>query len=526
MSDQSLGPAVGNRQTQVARVYHEATKHSETSLRQTPHRLDWETKPVPFKIYTELEPVPLPQDFPPLTVPALRALSGLEPPSDQSPGEERVPDLPTLARLLYLTAGITKVKRHPGGEVQFRAYPNTGALYHVDLYLVCGHLPDLAAGIYHFGPHDFSLRRLRGGDFRGNLVEATGGEPRVAEAPAILVSTSTYWRNAWKYRARAYRHCFWDGGTLHSNLLALAAADGLDPRVVLGFLDGNVEALLGLDRDREAALTLVPLGRVVKPARAPREFPQVDLETAPLSSSEVDYPYIRAVHGASVLNSPHELEEWHRQTPERLIPAAEGSLFPLRVPEDTSLPADSLQDVILRRGSTRNFDPNRGLTLEELSTVLDRATAPIPADFLQPPGAALLDLYLIVHAVEGIPSGTYFYRREERALELLQEGDFRGRAGRLGLFQELPASAAVNVYSMAELGNALRPYGNRGYRAAQLEGGIRGGRMYLSAYAQRFGATGLTFLDDEVTEFFGPHAEGKAVMFLTALGRSVRRSKA
>jgi len=76
----------------------------------------------------------------------------------------------------------------------------------------------------------------------------------------------------------------------------------------------------------------------------------------------------------------------------------------------------------------------------------------------------------------------------------------------------------VNVYSLADLGQVLARFGNRGYRAAQLEGGITGERMYLAAYAQRFGATGLTFFDDEVTEFFGPHAAGKSVMFLVALG--------
>ena len=42
--------------------------------------------------------------------------------------------------------------------------------------------------------------------------------------------------------------------------------------------------------------------------------------------------------------------------------------------------------------------------------------------------------------------------------------------------------------------------------------------MYLAAYAQGFGATGLTFFDDEVTEFFSPHAAGKSVMFLVAFG--------
>ncbi len=64
----------------------------------------------------------------------------------------------------------------------------------------------------------------------------------------------------------------------------------------------------------------------------------------------------------------------------------------------------------------------------------------------------------------------------------------------------------------------LGRFGNRGYRVAQLEGGIIAGRMYLGAYAHGFGATGLTFFDDDVTDFFSPHAAGKSVMFLVALG--------
>ena len=35
--------------------------------------------------------------------------------------------------------------------------------------------------------------------------------------------------------------------------------------------------------------------------------------------------------------------------------------------------------------------------------------------------------------------------------------------------------------------------------------------------------SGLTFYDDEVTGFFSPHAEGKSVMFLVALGKRARR---
>jgi SagB-type dehydrogenase family enzyme len=141
---------------------------------------------------------------------------------------------------------------------------------------------------------------------------------------------------------------------------------------------------------------------------------------------------------------------------------------------------------------------------------------------LEPPGATLLELYLIVNAVEGLAPGTYHYRRADRSLELLREGDFRVAAGGLGLGQQLPADAAVNVYSLVDLPRVLERFGNRGYRAAQLEGGITGGRLYLAAYAQGFGASGLTFFDDAVSEFFSPHAAGMSVMFLVALGRPDR----
>ncbi|MER3405283.1 MAG: hypothetical protein C4289_09090 [Chloroflexota bacterium] len=33
----------------------------------------------------------------------------------------------------------------------------------------------------------------------------------------------------------------------------------------------------------------------------------------------------------------------------------------------------------------------------------------------------------------------------------------------------------------------------------------------------------LTFFDDDVTAFFSPHAAGKSVMFLIALGQPARR---
>ena len=98
------------------------------------------------------------------------------------------------------------------------------------------------------------------------------------------------------------------------------------------------------------------------------------------------------------------------------------------------------------------------------------------------------------------------------------------QAGHLGLDQALPADAAVDIFFLADLRPILQRFGNRGYRAVQLEAGILGGKIYLGAYAQHLGASGLTFYDDEVVEFFSPHAEGKSTIFLVAVGNSAKSS--
>ena len=117
----------------------------------------------------------------------------------------------------------------------------------------------------------------------------------------------------------------------------------------------------------------------------------------------------------------------------------------------------------------------------------------------------------------------HVFHRQRNVLELLREGNFRREAGYLGLGQELPADASVNIFCLADVSPILERFGNRGYRAAQLEAAIIGGKCYLAAYGQQLGATGLTFFDDDVTEFFSPHAAGKSVMFLTALGKPAKK---
>jgi SagB-type dehydrogenase family enzyme len=503
----------GNRAIDASRRYHERTAHSPRSVRTSGHTLDWDVKPLPFKIYSDLPRVPLPKEFPMAPMDALLALSG-------APARPAVLDLSRLAALLYFSAGVTRTKTYPGGaEIHFRAAPSTGALYQTEVYVVAGEVAGLAPGVYHFSPADFTLGQLRAGDFRGALALAAADEP-MASRPATLVLSAIYWRNTWKYEARGYRHLFWDSGTLLANLLATAVALDLPARLVTGFVDEEVNALLGLDAAREGALELVPVGDAGRPAPPPPVISVISAPTVPLSASEVDYPLLVEAYSDSSFDTEAEVADWReRGAPMPAAPDvpvdALAALLPPRLAAGRGL-----GETIRSRGSTREFS-REPISATELSTALFHATRGIAAD--APPG--LVDLYLAVHAVDGLGPGAYWYDAAGHRLALLRAGDFRADSAFLCLDQALGGMAAATVFFLADLERVLAGLGNRGYRVANLEAGIAGGRLYLAAYAQRFGATGLTFYDAEVVRFFSPHAAGKDTIFVTALGRSARRAR-
>ena len=522
MNQPELSPVeqFANEETQAAWGYHRATNHSLESVQRSSHRMEWDNQPMPFKIYPSLEGERLSGALTGTGIPAVSALSLPPVPGDAVPTAE------DMAALLFYTGGVTKVGTVAGGgKLHFRAAACTGALYHIEIYLVCGPLSGVDAGVYHFGPHDFALRKLRDGDYRQVLSEATGGEPAVAKAPAALIFTSVFWRNSWKYQARAYRHSFWDSGTMLANLFAVGAGRGLPLKLVSTFVDSRVNGLLGLDADREAALEIVPVGSVGdQPLPDPPEVEPLDLEVQPYSRWEVDYPAVRGVHTASSLASGEQVAVLWDNPPLSNHAPASGPEFSLVPVAETGIPEQPLEETIRRRGSSRRFRRD-GITFAQLSVILRGASGTLDADFLGGSDGSLNQLYLIVNQVDGLPAGSYVYHPDGETLEQLAEGDFRRQAGYLDLGQELAADASVNVYILTDLEAVLQRYGNRGYRMAQMEAAIRGGRLYLGAYAQRLGATGLTFFDDDVTRFFSPHAAGKSVMFLVALGRPMRRGR-
>lgn len=488
----------------IARAFHDATKHTVERVQGSDHVLDWANKPHPFKVYEDdLDVVRLPGASR-TGVPAVEALD--------SQGDGGGLDLAGLARLLVLGAGVIRKLERGGQAIHFRTYASAGALYPVELYVCSGELDGLGAGVYHFGPLEKGLVRLRSGDRRPELVRAAGREPAVQEAEVVLVCSGIPWRTSWKYTERGYRHLFWDCGTILANVLGLAASAGLSARVVTGFVDAEVGSVCGLDGEREFPLCMVALGAGagVPAAEGPPEA--VVRAERPLSRERVEYPAIGEVNDAGRLEDPDAVVGWRRGDP--------GS-GPSDGDEQVDLPAPppadaDLEGVIRRRGSTRRFG-RRPMPAGVLRSVLEAGTADIPADVR----SGLVRPYLVAHAVEGVGPGAYAWA--EGGLVPLRGGDLRREAGYLCLGQRLGATGAVTIFLMADLEAALDAWGDRGYRIAELAGGIAAGRMYLAAHAHGFGATGLTFFDDDVRDFFSPHASGLDCMLVVAVGERMGR---
>jgi nitroreductase len=212
----------------------------------------------------------------------------------------------------------------------------------------------------------------------------------------------------------------------------------------------------------------------------------------------MEYPQADVLHRASKLESVDEVERYR----------GEGGI-------DENARLGTPDEVFLRRGSIRDFSPEP-ISRDDLTAILAGAMGAIPLDV--PPSN---ELRLIVNAVEGLDSGAYRFQVPDE-FELLRAGNFRRAAGHLVLEQHLGALAAAVVFAMAGLDAVLARDGNRGYRAAQLEAGIRVGRIYLGAFARGLGATASTFYDDDVTAFLAPE-EGLSPMLCAAVGRRRRR---
>ena len=532
--------------------YHEMTKHSEFSVMNSNYYLDWSNRPKPFKVYKELSSFPLPIDFPHPTLNAMTAISNLSSdnesfnnrtqfasPLSSSKDVSKIITLSDLSSLLFYSCGITRVMRFNSVDYYMRAASATGALYPIETYVVTKGLgSELHAGVYHFNPGEFSLTAIHKGDYRNFLETIAGNNTNITTSPVSLIFTSYAWRNAWKYQSRSYRHWFWDAGVIVSNLLAVSSSMHLYTRLIMGFLDDQSNRLLGLEDHKEASILIAAIDADSLKNNVNQEQSMQEKilnsptpKVYPLSLEEIDYPEIWKAYNSSKLFDNAQVSQWinHKRIGEvdELDKKDNSNTGTLR---QYSLPKPCVDDngpdignTILKRGSTRQFS-RLPISFLTLSNILLNSTRGIPMDY-KSDSDSLIDLFLVVNSVDGLEKGGYFFNQRNNSIDLLKYRPGHNISGHLCLDQSLFADASVVIFIMTDLKHILDMLGNRGYRAVQMEAGITAGKIYLLSYASGLGASGSTFYDNEVIEFFSPHAKQKETLIAIGVGIPSYQSK-
>jgi SagB-type dehydrogenase family enzyme len=484
------------------REYHEATKHSAQSLRRTQHVLDWANMPDPFRHYEGVPVLDLPADPPGPQISMLDLLQGAV--GEASVGDASATDGPTfLSQLLFYSAAISASKRVPstGDKYALRVNPSSGNLHPTEFHFFTQGLKQWPDGLYHYRPSSHMAEQRALGNF--------GVTPAGGFAPIVFVLTSIAWREAWKYRDRAYRYCLHDMGHAWQALALAARALGCDSFATGHFPDDEVARLCRLSND-EWPMFIVALRGSGIPVRELDTTEPDDKKkiwfggTANrLSSEQVPYPLIDRIHAATKLKGSEC----------GVISGAEAAATgsgEIKLPS-SAVSVRIFGEVARTRRSALDFEGGtRSMSLAQLSAILAVTAQPFSSDFA---GSHFIQLYLYAHRVDGLAPGVYRYWPRNAELEQIRSGDQRVAAAGLSLGQDLAGNACLAFSMIADLERATRAHGDRGYRYAHFEAGGLGHRLYLAAEALGLGSTGIgAFFDDDVHRYLDlPSARGQVV---------------
>lgn len=413
---------------------------------------DVATIPPPLKAYPAgLPVVALPRDLPDPGVPATAVLAG-------TPADAQPLDAAQLGRILFLGAGVVRTAERNGRQMIYRASGSAGARFPLEVYASTRGVDGIPDGVHWYDAREHALVQIG---------------PAATGATTTLVVTGVPWRTGWRYAERGWRHLYWDGGTLVSQLAAAATSAGFEPGLRSLFPDAGVRELVGADGVHEYPLALLSLGDG-EPAIG---------STGPATAGDLPQVEFPLCTGAQRAGDRETLgAAWPR-------PAALAE-----VPSSPSLDA-----VIRRRGSQRLMDRTRTLPRPVLEWSLAAALRGID-----------IPHWVAVHGVDGVTPGIY---RWPDLSTPLRTGDLRAELERVCLDQTLAADAAFVVIG-ATSSSALD---DRGYREAQLAAGVVEGRLHLAAYALGASASGMTFLDSEIPELLG-ESDDLATLLFTCVG--------
>jgi SagB-type dehydrogenase family enzyme len=513
------------------RAYHRLSKHHLDRFAPGPTVLDWANQPDPFRRFEGAPRVELP-----LGADRLRTrFSALQHPHGVAPHPVT---RRSVGLMLELALGLSAWKDGGSARWALRCNPSSGNLHPTEGYIVCPDLDGLEAGVYHYVRHALE-QRARCTVSRDSPAFATGG--------VMVVLTSVFWREAWKYGVRAYRYCQHDVGHAIGAVTYAAAGLGWRTTMLDAWGDDDLARLVGIHRaaDFEGAEHESPDVAVWVGPRQVQPEPDRVLATLVgarwtgranrLSASQVPWRPIEVAEKAAR----------KRRTPS--MDQASGAVAPAPVQSLAGAAGVRAAHLIQSRRSAVAFDGHTYIDRAAFFRMLDSL---VPRSAVAPwsaiPWSPRIHPVLFVHRVEGVVPGLYAVPRSARAavrmraamrsdwlwhevedapshvpLRLLLPLDVKIPAATVSCHQAIAADGCFAMAMMAEFDRSLEE-GAYGYRRLHWEAGVLGQALYLHAEREGVRATGIgCFFDDAVHELLGLKTTEFQTVYHFTVGGSV-----
>jgi len=183
-------------------------------------------------------------------------------------------------------------------------------------------------------------------------------------------------------------------------------------------------------------------------------------------------------------------------------------------------------NVIKKRHSTRKFT-EEPLSLMDFSLLLFgmsgiNRTFPQVSFRTVPSAGGLfpIEIYPVVNNIIDLQEGLYHYDVQSHSIELLKEGDFRGKVAEGCLDQKIAYNSAVNFIWTAVIERSQWKYLQRCYRYIYLDAGHVAQNFYLVAEALKLGACTIgAIYDDELNNFLGIDGKNETTIYVGVVGK-------
>jgi SagB-type dehydrogenase family enzyme len=465
--------------------------------------VDWEDAPLAYKLYRNLPVIPLSLEVP-LTLEGREADGKL--------------DLEEIGHFLWYVFGLTQFSQlafSVGPTEQTvnlmhlyrRFVPSGGALYPNELYVYLK-IKDIPDGVYHYDVAHHRLVLLREGNFDSYLIRALGNRCDVSACFGVVFVSTMFWKNFFKYNNFAYRLQGLDAGVLIGQLLEVAKRFGFASAVYFQFLDRAVNHLLGLSEQEESVYAVIPLAtessitwfdndnNLKESASATelcRELPEVQHHYYIRSRRIIDYPMLRKMNEASILQSPRSFRQIKRK--KKSTCGVQAVVLPCveRLSYD-------LASVCQKRHSPDMDFVLGKVSQEQLAALLQESTLSFSyrndLDGEHEKLSSRVSLYGCFYNVEGVPDGVYYYDSAAHALGRIRLGDYRHylqygmSMDNVNLFQ-----VPLCLHVAGDRDHLQMELGYRGYRIQQMEAGMLVQRLLLVASAMGMGGHPLLGFD-------------------------------